>query len=384
MSRAAVIAGIGETAPVRRSQLDIRSLVIEACLGALADAGIAPVEVDGLVSDTLIMPGTVPQEFVAAQLGFERRFTGGIAWGGVSNVCAPMVAREAIVQGRAEVVLCYFGVDWGSRAGGPYAFHDLFPAKTAFEKPYGFAAQASYFAMWARRYMHEYEGGEEALELIAISQRTNAIRNGRGQLKKGLDAAGYRASPMVSDPLRVADCCLISDGACAFVVTTEERARDLRARPVFVLGGAFATEPVSVDDVFTQPASLTSFPAAKLAAERALRDAGITREEVDFLELYDCFTISCLLQLEDCGFCRPGEGLAFMKAMDTTTDGKLPINTHGGLLAHSYLLGIEHVIEAVHQLRGTAGPAQVANARVGFISGLSMPDFGVLLLGRSG
>ena len=383
MSRRAVIVGIGETPPARRSQHDIRSLVVSACIAALDEAGIAPETVDGLVSDTLIMPASVPQEYVAAQLRFERRFTGGMSWGGASNACMPLVARAAIEQGLAETILCYFGVDWGSRAGGPYAFHDLFPAKLAFEKPYGFSAQPSYFAVWARRYMHEFGLDESDLGRIAVSQRTNALRNGSSQLTQPLTPDQYLASPLVSDPLRVADCCLISDGACALVVTTEERARDLRTTPVTILGGAFASAPVSIDDIFTQPAELTRFPAATIAAERGLQSAGLTHGDVDFLEVYDCFTISCLLQIEDLGFCPRGEGAAFLRDVDITTTGKLPINTHGGLLAHSYLLGIEHVIEAVRQLRGEAGAAQVAGAEVGMVSGLSMPDFGVLLLGKA-
>lgn len=382
MSRRAVIVGIGETPPARRSPHGIRALVVDACLAALEEAGIAPGAVDGMVTDTLIMPPTVPQEYVAAQLGIERRFTGGLSWGGASNACMPMIARKAIEGGTAETVLCYFGVDWGSRSGGPYAFHNLFPAKTAFEHPYGFSAQPSYFALWARRYMHEFGMEESDLGRIAVAQRTNALRHGRTQLARPLSAADYLASPLVSDPLRVADCCLISDGACAFVVTTEERARDLRTTPVAILGGAFASEPVNVDDIFTQPADLTRFPAATVASRRALEGAGLTHADIDFLELYDCFTMSCLLQIEDLGFCARGETPAFLRETDITTTGTLPVNTHGGLLAHSYLLGVEHVLEAVRQLRGESGAAQVAGAQVGMVSGLSMPDFGVLLLGR--
>jgi acetyl-CoA acetyltransferase len=318
---------------------------------------------------------------VAAQFGIERRFTGAASWGGAGNACMALVARAAIRAGMAEVVLCYFGVDWGSRLGGPYAFHDVFPAKTAFEKPSGFVGQPAYFAMWANRYLHEYGLDDGDLGVVPVNQRVNALRNGCGQLNRPLSLDDYLSSAAVADPLRVADCCLITDGACAFVVTTAERARDLKRRPVRVLGGAFASEPVNVDDVFTQPPDLLRFRAATRAAERGLQDVGITLGDVDFLELYDCFSISCLLQVEDLGFCGKGEGAAFMREVGTTTSGRLPINTHGGLLAHSYLLGVEHVVEAVRQLRGEAGAAQVEGAEVGLVSGLAMPDFGVLLLG---
>jgi acetyl-CoA acetyltransferase len=330
------------------------------------------------------MPATVPHEYITAQYGIEkRRFDGGISYGGTGIVCAPMIAKAAIEAGLADTVLCYFGVDWGTRPSGPYGFHDLYPAKIAFEKPHGFNGQPSYFALWARRYMHEFGATESDLAALAIAQRSNALRHGGGQLGKPLDMDAYLASRMISDPLRAADCCLISDGVCAFIVTTQERARDLRQKPVRVLGCGFSTEAVSGDDVFTQRAELMRIPGAGEASRQALQQAGVTLDDVDFAEIYDCFTISCLMQIEAMGFCKPGEAGSFVRERRTTIDGGLPINTHGGMLAYSYLLGAEHVVEAVRQLRGEAGDAQVADAQIGLVSGLSVPDYGVLLLGRS-
>ena len=376
------IVGIGETRPTRRSKQNIRTLAIQAVSAALQDAGIAPAAVDGIVSDAGIMPNTVPHEYLAAQLGIVRRFDGGMSYGGTGIVCAPMIAQAAIEQGLAETVVCYFGVDWGSRPGGPYGFHDLYPAKMAFEKPYGFSGQPSYFALWARRYMHEYGLQEEDLAQIAVNQRVNAILNGNSQQNTPLGLEDYLGSRMISDPLRVPDCCLISDGVCAFVVTSLDRARDLRHRPVQVLGCGFATEPLSGDDVFTQKPDQLTMPGAGVAAKRVLEQAGLSITDVDFAEIYDCFTISCLMQIEDLGFCGKGEAAAFIREKGTTVKGRLPVNTHGGLLAHSYLLAAEHVIEAVRQLRGEAGDAQVSDAKVGLVTGLSVPDYGVLLLGR--
>lgn len=165
-------------------------------------------------------------------------------------------------------------------------------------------------------------------------------------------------------------------------MTSLERARDLAKPPVRVLGTGFGSEPVSGDDAFTQPGGMMRIPGAKLAADRALGEAGLTLGDIDFAELYDCFTMSCLLQIEDIGFCKRGEGAAFIRQMGIGIEGRLPINTHGGLLAHSYLLGVEHVVEAVRQLRGDAGAAQVRDAEIGLVGGLSNPDYGVLLLGR--
>jgi acetyl-CoA acetyltransferase len=371
------IVGIGETPPTRRSEHDIRRLTIDAVRAAIADAGLKPSDIDGIVTDAGIMPGTAPHEYVAAQLGITRRFDGGVSYGGTGIVCAAQLADMAIRAGRAETVVCYFGVDWGSRPGGPYGFHHAYPAKMTFEIPHGFAGQPSYFALWAQRYMHEYGLREEDLGRIAVNQRINAIRNGRSQQMTPLSMSDYLASRMISEPLRAADCCLISDGVCAFVVTSRERARDLPRPPVWI-----ASEPISGDDVFTQKVEQLSMPAAVPAVRQALGEAGIGIADVDFAEIYDCFTISCLLQIEDLGFCAKGEGAAFVRDVDTTVDGRMPINTHGGLLAHSYLLGAEHVVEAVRQLRGEAGEAQVADAAVGLVTGLSVPDYGVLILGR--
>jgi len=376
------IVGTGETRPVRRSERSLRSLVVEAVRGALADAGLRAQDVDGIVTDGLVMPATVPRDFVAAQLGIGRRFDGGTSYGGAGTVLAPMLAQLAISSGQAEVVLCYFGVDWGSRAAGPYGFHDLYAAKSAFEKPYGFVGQPTYFALWAARYMHEYGLTERDLATIAVTQRESARLHPLSQMTSPLDYDDYFASRMVSDPLRVPDCCLLTDGACAFVMTRLSRARDLPRPAVRVLGTGFGSEALSGDDAFTQPRGMMRIPGARSATQRGLAQAGIALADVDFAEVYDCFTISCLLQLEAIGFCGTGEGAAFIRENGIGIGGGLPVNTHGGLLSHSYLLGVEHVVEAVRQLRGDAGEAQVKDARVGLVGGLSNPDYGVLLLGR--
>ena len=376
------IVGVGETPAVRRSEKSLRALVVEAVANALDDAGLKPSDVDGILSDGLVMPTTVPRDFVAAQFGIDRRYDGGMSYGGAGSVCAPQLAQLAISSGLSKVVVYYFGVDWGTRTSGPYGFHDLYAGKMAFEKPYGFNAQPSYFALWARRYRHEYGLTEPDLATIAVTQRQSALLNPRSQSKKPMTYDDYFTARMVSDPLRVPDCCLITDGAGAFVMTSLERARDLPKPPVRVLGTGFGSEPVNGDDAFTQPGGMMRIPGAKAAAERALGQAGLTHADIDFAELYDCFSISCLLQVEEVGFCKRGEGAAFIHEKGIGIDGGLPINTHGGLLSHSYLLGVEHVIEAVRQLRGESGKAQVKDARVGLVGGLSNPDYGVLVLGK--
>ena len=304
------------------------------------------------------------------------------AGSGSSNACAPIHAQLAISNGLAKTLVYYFGVDWGTRASGPYGFHDLYAAKMVFEKPYGFTGQPQYFALWARAYMHEYGLTEHDLATIAVTQRESALLNPLSQATRPLTYDDYFASRMISDPLRVPDCCLITDGACAIVMTSLERARDLAKPPVRVLGTGFGSEPITGDDVFTQPAGLMRIPGARIATDKALRQAGITLGDVDFAEIYDCFTMSCLLQIEDIGFCKRGEGAAFIREKGIGIGGKLPVNTHGGLLSHSYLLGVEHVLEAVRQLRGDAGRGEERDAEVGLVGGLSNPDYGVLVLGK--
>jgi acetyl-CoA acetyltransferase len=376
------IVGVGETPAVRRSEKNLRALVVEAIGNALDDAGLKPSDVDGILSDGLVMPTTVPRDFVAAQFGIDRRCDGGMSFGGAGSACAPQLAQLAISSGLAKTVIYYFGVDWGTRTSGPYGFHDLYAGKMAFEKPYGFNAQPSYFALWARRYMHEYGLTELDLATIAVTQRQSALLNPRSQVKKPMTYDDYLAARVVSDPLRVPDCCLITDGAAAFVMTSLERARDLPKPPVRVLGTGFGSEPVNGDDAFTQPGGLMRIPGAKAATGRALGQAGLTHADIDFAEIYDCFSISCLLQIEEMGFCRRGEGATFIREKGIGIDGGFPVNTHGGLLSHSYLLGVEHVVEAVRQLRGESGKAQVKDARIGLVGGLSNPDYGVLVLGK--
>ena len=374
------ITGVGETPPARRSNHSIRRLVVDAALAAIADAGLAPGDIDGMVSDSVIMPGSVPRDWLSAQLGITRTFDAAVSYGGAGTVGAPQLAGAGLRQGLCKNVLVYFGVDWGSRPSGPYGFHDMYPAKRAYEKPIGFDAQPEYFALLAARYAEEYGLAEDELGSFAVAQREYAARAGVGQKTTLLSMEQYLATPMISDPLRFEDCCVISDGAVAFVLTLEERAVDAPHRPVYVRGVGFGSEATSGDDIFTQRRDYLSFPGTAAARAAVERDASMSLADADFAEIYDCFTISCLLQLEDLGICGRGTAGKFALAGETRLDGQLPVNTHGGLLSHSYLLGAEHVIEAVRQLRGDAGPNQVKDASVGLVTGLSVPDYALLML----
>lgn len=376
------IAGIAETPPARRSSVQLKTQAIDCILEALSDAGIDPSEVDGIVTDSGIVPALVPHDYVAGQLGIELDFSATLSYGGAGIVAAPMLAEMAILSGRAKVVVSYFGIDWGSDADGPYAFHDRYPGKHLYEKPHGFDAQPIYFAHLARRYMHEYGLTEEQLGSVAVTLRRNAILKGNAQANTPLDIDSYLASRMIADPLRAADCCLISDGTGAFVMTSQERARDARKPPVFVNGVGFAAGAISGDSAFTQNPDYLSTPGAARAAKNAFKDAGLVASDVDFAQIYDCFTISCLMELEDIGLAPRGQAVELFTSGAASLSGSLPVNTHGGLLSYSYRLGIEHIVEAVRQLRGEAGPTQLTDPRIGLVSGYSIPDYAVLLLGK--
>jgi acetyl-CoA acetyltransferase len=186
MNHDIAIVGIGETPPLRRSQKTLKAMVIDACRQALDDAGIGPDEVDGIVTDAGLMPLTVGHDYVAGQLGIERRWDGALSYGAAAHCCAPLLAQGAINAGLAKIILHYFGVDWGSRLGGPYAFHDIYPSKMAFEKPYGFNSQPLYFGFWANRFIYEHNLDASALAWLAVTQREHALLNGNAQINKPL------------------------------------------------------------------------------------------------------------------------------------------------------------------------------------------------------
>jgi acetyl-CoA acetyltransferase len=242
----------------------------------------------------------------------------------------------------------------------------------------GFYGQPVYFAVQAQRYDAQYGLAPEHLGGIAVSAREHAARTPNALVREPLTIDGYLAAPFVSTPLRTPDCCLVNDCGVAFVVTSLERARDLRHPPVVVAGVGCASKPMTQAQYFSQGDILRT--AAAESGDEAYRRAGVSPADVDVAEIYDCSTISMLLQLEDLGLAPRGEGAA--AAADGTFDpgGRLPVNTHGGLLGQSYSVGAGHVVEAVHQLRGGRGVAQVAGAEVALVCGLGAPEHATAIL----
>jgi acetyl-CoA acetyltransferase len=382
---AVAIAGVGEADHSGVSGRDAVAIGAQAVERALADAGLAPDDVDGLMFRSGMGPQLDAGAF-RAHFGTKRDLWvshegGAMTWAAT----APAIAARALRDGRARVVVNVFSVDWASRRGamrgGPGEFHAQERMKASLELPFGWFPQPVYFATIARRHMHDFGTTEAQLGAIAVASRGHANGHPTAVLRdKPMALDDYLARPMLVDPLRVEDCCLISDGGAAYVMTTPERARDLAKRPVSVLG---VGEGRSASGAYwSQQRDFTATPQV-FSAPAAFAMAGVTPDDVDVLALYDPFTIVALMQIEDMGFCRKGEGGAFVAGSRLHFDaGGLPTNTHGGLLSHAYVLGIAHVVELVRQLRGEAAN-QVANAELAAYGGYTGATASTLVLGRA-
>lgn len=382
----ACIVGIGETTYCRKpgSGLSQMALQLKAALAAIADAGLKASQIDGIMP----FPNLGKAEALAASLGCaDLRFAATINMGGAAPVAALRMAAMAVTSGAADYVLVPGGWNGysGERVRATSADDDdsIPGAQIArdYYMPYGLTAPPQWYALMARRHMHEYGTTAEQLGAVALAMRHHAQLNPAALMHgKPLTMSDYLASPMIASPYRLLDCCLETDGAAAFIVASAERARDMPQRLVRVLGAA-AGQPYPADEITNRREfhriGLTS------AAPEAFGQAGIKPADVDFAEIYDCFTFEVIQQIEEAGFCARGEGGSFVQDGGIRLGGRLPVNTHGGLLSHAHSLGLGHVVEAVRQLRGEAGARQVPDAEVGVVTGWG--DFGdgsIAILGR--
>ncbi len=373
------IVGVGEVEPAWKHDRPVLGLVVDATRRALADAGLTGSDVDGIATEAETMHGARADEVGVAIGAHGRRFSAQSSIAGAGVIAALQLAELAIDAGLADVVVSYYGISLSRQVGGPYNVHAEDPAKAALEMPFGFFGQPVYFAALAQRYAYEYGLTAEQLGSVPIAARAFAQRT-PGALKQApLDLDGYLADHVVADPLRRLDCCLINDAAAAFVVTSAERARDLRRPPVLVAGTGFGTKPVTEAGYFTQSPQYLEMASVE-SGRRAFAAAKLTPADVDIAEIYDCFTMSVILQLEDLGFAKKGQGAEFAASGAIGPNGSLPTNTHGGLLSQSYTVGAGHVVEAVRQLRGERGDGQIPGAEVAVVTGLGAMDHATAIL----
>jgi acetyl-CoA acetyltransferase len=377
----AAVVGVGETAYTRGSTRTALELQMEASLLAIADAGLTPKDVDGVIP--IGITGAPAEEYITNFGLADLRFSALVPHGGASGIGALQCAAAAIAAGVCTTVLVPSGrnVSSGARAGVRIHHMPQFRYVTEFERPIGAIAPAQLYAPMARRHMELFGTTSEQLGEIAVTCRTHALLNDNAVMKKPITLADHQSSRMISDPFRLLDCSLESDGGAAFVVTSAERARDLPRPPVDLLGIAMG-HPDSPSAI-TQRQDMTHIGIAK-AAPIAFAMAGVERADIDVAEIYDCFTWVVLCQLEDMGFCAQGEGGPFVSGGRLRLDGSLPTNTHGGLLSQGHMLGMNHIVELVRQLRGEAGRAQVAGADVGLVTGYGdMGDGGLAIMGKA-
>jgi len=344
----------------------ILTLQTQAVTRALADAGLTLADVDGLATTAVARFSTTQ---LAEYLGLEPRWVDSTFVGG--SAAESMVARaaQAIGAGQASVVVISFASNQRSaRSRNLTGMLEEHLPEAQFETPYGPLFPLSHYAMAANRYLHRYGGTREQLAEIAVAAREWALLNPAAFRHDAgpLTVDDVLGATMVSSPLTVADCCLVTDGGGAVVVTSSDRARDLRRTPVEVLGygeRSTNTSMTAVDD-------LTRIGARGSGAEAFAR-AGITPADVDVLEVYDSFTITAALNVEALGFCGEGEVLDFIQGGRIRPGGALPLDTSGGGLSycHPGQLGVLLLVEAVRQLRGEAGARQVPGARTAVAHG---------------
>jgi acetyl-CoA acetyltransferase len=333
-----------------RSALEILG---EAVHGALADAGLKLSDVDGLFTGSSyhFLAGLS----VAEYLGIHPKFCESTMVGGSSYVGHLLTAAMALHTGQCEVALICYGSNQGSGFGKLKSMAET----PLYEAPYEPRYPISSYALAAARHMHQYGTTREDLAHIAVAARQWAQLNPLAYARDPLSIEQVLASRLVSDPLSVLDCCLVTDGGGALVLVRSERAKDFPKPPVYVLGAAAATWHRQIGSM----PDLTVTAAAE-SGPRAFAMAGLAPKDVDVLELYDAFTINTLLFLEDLGFCAKGEGGAFVRNGRIAPGGELPVNTNGGGLSccHPGMYGMFLLIEAVQQLRAEAGDRQVPGA----------------------
>ncbi|MFJ4469783.1 lipid-transfer protein [Streptomyces sp. NPDC089424] len=373
----AAIAGIGATEFSKDSGRSELRLAVEAVRAALDDAGLTPADVDGMVTFTM---DTNPEITVAQACGIgELSFFSRVHYGGGAACATVQQAALAVASGAADVVVCYraFNERSGRRFGSGVRHREPTAEGVAlgWVMPFGLLTPASWVAMAAQRYLHTYGlTAEEAFGPVAVMARRHAAANPAAYFHgRPITLADHAASRWIAEPLRLLDCCQETDGGQALVVTSPERARDLRHTPAVIAAAAQGAGRAQEQMTSFHTGDLTGLPEAAVVARRLWRTAGCGPADIDVGILYDHFTPFVLMQLEEYGFCGRGEAAGFV------AEDRLPMNTHGGQLGEAYLHGMNGIAEAVRQLRGTSVNQVPGAERVLVTAGTGVPTSGLVL-----
>lgn len=361
------IVGLGITEMGKVYGRTATGFAADAIALALEDAGLTKADVDGL----LVHANSSPEMHPALQqvLGFEdlSLIASITAFGGTPAALFRQAAA-AIADGQANVVVMVYAdapLQPARGAGASYTVQRPMAGMTGMGNAYGLYGANAMYALAARRHMHLYGTTSEQLGAIAVAQRQWATMNPHAQMRTPMTLEDHQSSRYIAEPLHLLDCCLVSNGAVAVVVTSAERARSLRQPPVHVLGMAQAS-PGDSQRSDRHPWIETG---AAASGRRALGQAGVTLADVDVLQIYDCYTYTVLVTLEDYGFCAKGEGGAFVSDGKLAPGGSLPCNTGGGQLSSFYMWGFTPLSEGIIQARGQGGERQVPEHELVLVSG---------------
>ena len=359
------IVGVGATPQGKLPGSTALSLAVEAFKRALDDSGLRRDEIDGLLTFSGQTAPEGQQNYLrlGETLGINPRWTGTMYMGGATAGALIQQAVLAINAGMASAVACVYG-DAAATGGGVFNRAQGWGDSSSI---WGFMAAAANSAITAARHMSVYGTTSRQLGEIAVACRHHASLNPDAVMRKPITVDDHQASRWIVEPLHLLDCCLVSDGGACVIVTSAERARDLRQPPVLIsgMGQAHTTQTLGAEDWWYAPHQ-------KRAVQDAYAMAGVGPRDIDVAQLYDNFTISVLLWLEHGGFCKPGEAGAFVEGGRIQLGGELPVNTAGGNLSESFLEGWLHIVEGVRQLRGQCGARQVPGAEVGLVTGRGM------------
>lgn len=380
----AAIVGIGATEFSRDSGRSELQMVCEAITSAVHDAGLSMEDIDGMVRFAMDF---TDEMHIVSSLGIPYlNYFAECGYGGGASCATVLHAAAAVVTGMANYVVCYRTMN--ERSGRRYGhtpgveFVKTTPSDHfGYIMPFGSSSAPIWVAMYATRYLYEFGAKPEQLGAVALVCRENANRNPKAMFHdKPLTMEEYLNSRMIVDPLRLYDCCVDTDGAVAIIVTTAERAKDCRQQPAYILGAAQGTGHEGETMTSYYRPKISMIPESWYTAQELWRVTGVEPKDVDVAQFYDAFTCLVPMQLEEYGFCGPGEGCAFVDGGDRIRlGGEIPCNTSGGHLSEAYIHGMNLIVEAVRQIRGTS-TTQVPDAELSLVTGgLGVPTSAILL-----